>query len=487
MGKDTGFIEVRRKDPEKLGVRERLTHYREIYREMAEDELRRQASRCMDCGIPFCHGFGCPLGNLIPEWNDLVYRGRWREASELLHSTNNFPELTGRVCPAPCEPACTLRINDEPVTIRQLELAVVERAFHEGWIVPERPQQQARTSVAVVGSGPAGMAAAQQLRRAGHAVTLFEKEDRPGGILRYGIPDFKLEKQVLDRRFRQMEAEGLTIETNVDVGNDISAGYLRKRFDAVCLCVGAGQPRDLPLPGRHLGGIHFAMPYLTQQNRRVGWLQPAEEEILARGKRVVVLGGGDTGADCVGTALRQGAASVEQLEVLPQPPEGRNPATPWPQWPNVLRNSTSHEEGGRRRWAVCTKQFLGHNGQVVGLRAVDVEWSPPDRSGRRHMQEKRGTEFELEAELVLLATGFVRPVHQGLLDDLGVEYDARGNVKVTPDCASSVAGVFAAGDATTGAWLVVHAIAAGRRMARAVDMYLTGDSCLPEPPPAASR
>jgi len=486
MGRETGFIDIGRKTAEKIDVATRLGGYGEIYKDMAEEELRQQASRCMECGVPFCHNFGCPLGNVIPEWNDLAFRGRWREAIDLLHSTNNFPEITGRICPAMCESACTVGIGDQPVAIRQNEQAIIERAFSEGWVVPLPPKKETGKSVAVVGSGPAGMAAAQQLRRVGHKVTLFEKHDRLGGILRYGIPDFKLEKRVIDRRFEQITAEGVEVETGVDVGKDVSADYLRKRYDAVCLCVGAGQPRDLPVPGRQATGIHFAMPFLIQQNRRVAGLPISEEEISAKGKHVVIIGGGDTGSDCLGTSLRQGAASVQQMEILPKPPEGLNVLTPWPHYPNILRTSTSHEEGGRRQWSVCTKNFQQRDGRVVGLEGVEVEWST-DESGRHVMTEKPDSRFEMEADLVLLSMGFVHPVHEGLLDQMKLHYDGRGNVDVGSDWATEVPGVFAAGDATSGAWLVVNAIAAGRAMARAVDVYLMGETALPEQPPIRGR
>lgn len=482
MGKDTGFLEFKRQLPEKAPVEERLTNYREIYRDFAEEQMREQGARCMDCGVPFCHAVGCPLGNLIPDWNEAIFRGHWRDASELLHATNNFPEVTGRICPAPCEASCTLNINDDPVTIRNNELVIVERAFEEQWVVPEPPKEETGKTVAVIGSGPAGLAAAQQLRRAGHTVTVFERSDRPGGLLRYGIPDFKLEKHIIDRRLDQMEAEGVKFETCVQVGVDVSAKYLRKRFDAVCLCVGAGQPRDLPVPGRELKGIHYAVDYLTQQNRRIAGLDVDGEEITADGRRVVILGGGDTGADCVGTALRQGARSVHQLEILPRPPVGSDPNNPWPLWPNILRTSTSHEEGGERRWSVCTKEFLGAGGKVRGLSGVEVALGDPDETGRPQLHEVADSEFEMEADLVLLAMGFVHPVHEGLLDDMRVDYDPRGNVKVDSQYATSVPGVFAAGDSHTGAWLIVTAITAGRGMARATDLYLMGQSSLPAPP-----
>ncbi|MFC1601757.1 glutamate synthase subunit beta [Candidatus Sumerlaeota bacterium] len=486
MDKDTGFLDVKRRTADKLPVDKRLADYREVYLELAEDELRAQASRCMECGVPFCHAFGCPLGNAIPEWNELVYRGRWREAADLLHATNNFPEITGRVCPALCEAACVLSLGDEAVTVRQDELAIVERAFKEGWIEPEPPLAETGWRVAVIGSGPAGMAAAQQLRRAGHEVTLFEQADRPGGILRYGIPDFKLEKWVLERRFEQLESEGVELEVGVEAGRDVSARYLRQRFDAVCLAIGSARPRELAVSGSELKGIHQAMDFLIQQNRRVAGLPIIGEEISAQGKRVVIIGGGDTGSDCLGTALRQGASSVVQLEILPQPPAGQNPATPWPQYPNISRTSTSHEEGGERRWSVCTKKFSGRKGQLTGLAGVEVEWGKA-ADGRPTMTEVAGSQFKLKADLALLAMGFVGVEPGGLLEGLGVECDARGSVKVDADHRTGVEGVFAAGDATTGPWLVVHAIAAGRRMARAVDLELMGETRLPAPPAASPK
>ena len=487
MERQTGFLDISRKEMVKIPVGERLSHYSEIHLRMAEEELRRQALRCMECGVPFCHGFGCPLGNMIPEWNEMIAQGRWREALHLLQATNNFPEITGRICPAMCESACTLAFEDEAVTVRQNELVVIERGFREGWIVPEPPTIQSGKRVAVIGSGPAGMAAAQQLRRAGHGVVVFEKADRPGGILRYGIPDFKIEKWVLDRRFDIMAKEGVVFELSVDVGRDLSMNYLRRRFDAICLAIGAGQARDLPVPGRDLKGIYQAMTFLTQQNRRVADLPVEDEEIQARDKRVVIIGGGDTGSDCLGTALRQNARSVHQLEILPKPPEGANPTTPWPQYPNILRTSSSHEEGGERRWCVCTKEFKGSDGRLCGLKGIEVEWSGPDESGRMLMKEKPGSEFEMEADLVILSMGFVQPEHEGLLDDLKVAYQPRGSIQIGPDQKTSVPDVFAAGDATTGPWLVSHAIAGGRRMACAVDLRLMGKSSLPEPPPTPMR
>ncbi len=474
MGKVDAFLNVPRRSASLEKVKERLSHFRDFHISLTEEGLRDQASRCMDCGVPFCHGYGCPLGNLIPEWNDLVYQGRWQEACDRLHYTNNFPEITGRICPSPCEAACTLGVGDDPVTIRQTELAIVERGWAEGWIKSLKPSRETGKKVAVIGSGPAGMAAAQQLRRAGHAVWLFERDDALGGILRYGIPDFKLEKWVLDRRLGQLEEEGVKFELSVDAGRDLSAAYLLKRFDAVCLCVGAREPRDLKIPGRELGGVHLAMDYLVQQNRRVAGKPVAGPAIHARDKKVVIIGGGDTGADCLGTALRQGAVSVHQFEILPRPPETRAETTPWPTWPHMLRTTPAHLEGGERRWCVGTSEFIGADGRLMGLKGHEVRWSEPDESGRSQMSQVKGSEFTMDVDLVLLAMGFTQPEHNGLLDSLGVAYDQRGNVQAGADLETSVPGIFAAGDVQTGAWLVVRAIAAGRRMAASVDRKLIG-------------
>jgi glutamate synthase (NADPH/NADH) small chain len=478
MGRLTGFLEYEREAPGYRPVEERIRDYFEIDLGLPEERLRKQGARCMDCGVPFCHT-GCPLGNVIPDWNDLVYRRRWREALQALHSTNNFPEFTGRVCPAPCEPACVLGLTADPVTIKSIEKAIVDRGFEEGWIKPEPPVTRTGKSVAVVGSGPAGLAAAQQLNRAGHLVTLFERADRLGGLLRYGIPDFKLEKRCVDRRLEQMAEEGIRFETNVTAGRDISvAGLLR--FDAVCLAGGATWPRDLPVPGRQLEGIHFAMDFLRQQNRRMaGDLIPAEEEIVATGKRVVILGGGDTGADCLGTAIRQGAREVHQFELLPMPPRQRTESMPWPSYPAILRTSSAHEEGGVRRWSVNTQAFSGEDGCVSRLQAVEVEFGPPDSRGVCPMTEIPGTEFEQEADLVLLALGFLHPEHDPLLSGLGVKLDGRGNTAVGENRMTSVPGVFAAGDMERGQSLVVWAIAGGRRAAHHIDKHLMGRSFLP--------
>ncbi|MCX5671132.1 MAG: glutamate synthase subunit beta [Planctomycetota bacterium] len=473
MAKPTGFLEHPREDPAKRPVAERVGDYKEIEQPLPLDRAEVQASRCMDCGIPYCHAFGCPLGNRIPEFTDMVYRRQWRRALDLLHATNNFPEITGRLCPAPCEAACSLSINSKPVSVRHLELQIVERGWREGWIAPQPAERKTGKSVAVIGSGPAGLAAAQQLARRGHDVVVFEKAAAPGGILRYGIPDFKLGKWILDRRLDQLRAEGVRFETGVEVGADLSVRYLLRKFEAICITAGAREPRDLKVPGRGLEGIHFAMEYLAQQNRRnAGEVIPFDQEILARDKNVVVIGGGDTGSDCVGTARRQGARSITQIELLPEPPLDRSPDNPWPTWPTILRTSTSHEEGGERMWSVQTKEFLGLGIRVRGMRCVRLAWSPPDASGRRPFKEVPGSEFELKAELVLLALGFVHVEHGPIIGELGLKTDDRGNLAVDDDGMTNVAGIFAGGDAVLGASLVVRAILLGRRMAAAVDKYL---------------
>lgn len=495
MGKPTGFMEYSRIGGRHRPVAERVRDYREVAVPLPAEELVREGARCMDCGIPYCHSLGCPLANLVPEWSDAVYRGNWYEAWQRLELTNGFPEITGRVCPAPCEASCTLAINSSPVSIKSLELAIIEKAFASGWVVPRPPVRESGRRVAVIGSGPAGLAAAQSLRRRGHQVALFERAPRIGGLLRYGIPDFKLDKSVLERRLAQMAAEGVEFETDVAIGRDLSARYLRRKFDALLLALGAGQPRDLPVPGRGYNGIHFAMDYLSLSNRWVsGELlredTPPEEKILARDKRVLVIGGGDTGADCVGTAVRQGARSVTQIEILPQPPVWEQSSNPqWPFWPNLLRTTSSHEEGCRRLWAVSTVQFTGGwDPWVRKAHCVEVAWQPVGggrpgggrpgggngglTGGRLEPVEVPGSEFELEVELVLLALGFLHAEHGPLLEDLGVELDPRGNLAVGPDYMSSAPGVFSAGDAHTGASLVVRALDHGRRAAAAVDAYL---------------
>jgi len=479
MGKITGFMEIKRETSQRRPVRERVRDWREYELKLPEERLREQGARCMDCGIPFCHK-GCPLGNIIPDWNDLVYRGRWREAIDRLHWTNNFPEFTGRVCPAPCEEACVLNINNDPVTIKQIEKNIIDRAWAEGWIIAQPNPRRTGKKVAVVGSGPSGLACAQQLARAGHAVTLYERSDRVGGLLMYGIPDFKLEKWQVNRRVEQMKAEGVEIVTNCRVGTDVRADELRKKHDAVVLTIGSTKPRDLPVPGRELKGIHFAMEFLPQQNKRnAGDIIPPEVSISAKGKKVVILGGGDTGSDCLGTSNRQGAASVHQFELLPMPPEKRTPAMPWPDWPMILRTSTSHEEGVKRDWSINTKLFSGESGVVKKLHGVRLNWKSDN--GRMLMEEIPGSEFELECDLVLLALGFLGPEPDGIVAELGMKLDQRGNI-ACDSYRSSVPGVFAAGDARRGQSLVVWAIWEGRECARAVDAYLMGESYLPASP-----
>jgi glutamate synthase (NADPH) small chain len=468
MGKATGFLEHKRELPTRRPVTERINDWFEIYIEYPEEKVRTQGARCMDCGVPFCHN-GCPLNNIIPDWNDLVYRGRWEEAIRRLHATNNFPEFTGRICPAPCEASCVLGINEPPVTIKQIEKTVIEHAWSAGWIRPEPPTVETGKRVAVIGSGPAGLAAAQQLRRAGHAVTVFEKNEKPGGLLRFGIPNFKLEKHIVERRLRQIEAEGVEFVNNAHIGVNVSVSDLRRDYDALLLAGGAEQPRDLPLPGRELKGIHFAMDYLPQQNRRGEGFPYSGEEIVATGKRVVIIGGGDTGADCLGTAHRQKAKSIHQFELLPMPPAERSPKTPWPLWPMQLRTESSHEEGGIREWSISTTAFHGNEaGQLTGLTGLRVG-APPK------FEPVAGTEFFLECDLILLAMGFVGPIRNGMLAQLGVKLDNRGNVATDDSCMSSVPGVFAAGDMRRGQSLVVWAIEEGRRAAAGVDAYLHSD------------
>ena len=467
MGKTTGFMEYPRELPQRRPIVERTNDWFEIYQDFPEEKLRTQGARCMDCGVPFCHT-GCPVNNIIPDWNDLVYRGRWKEAVRKLHATNNFPEFTGRICPAPCEAACVLGINQPPVTIKQVEKSIVERGFEEGWIRPEPPRFHTGKKVAVVGSGPAGLAAAQQLCRAGHSVTVYEKADRIGGLLRYGIPQFKLEKHIIDRRLDQMSGEGVQFITNAHVGQNVSIDDLRGDFDALVLAGGCEQPRDLKVPGRELKGIHFAMEFLPQQNRRcLGDTLDEKLDIVATGKRVVIIGGGDTGADCLGTCHRQKPLSVHQFEIMPMPPPERSPQTPWPLWPMQLRVEGAHEEGGVRDWSIATTSFGGDaDGNVRQLHAVRV--GPPPK-----FEPIAGTEFTLDADLVLIAMGFLGPVRNGMIEQLGVALDARGNVATDAEYMSSVPGVFAAGDMRRGQSLVVWAISEGRKAAAAVDRYLT--------------
>ncbi len=479
MGKITGFMEINRETPSRRPVGERLKDWREFDLKMPEDKLRAQGARCMDCGIPFCHK-GCPLGNIIPDWNDLIYRGRWREAIDRLHATNNFPEFTGRICPAPCEEACVLNINNDPVTIKLIEKNIIDHAWAEKWIAPLPPAQRSGKRVAVVGSGPAGLACAQQLTRAGHSVTLYERSDRVGGLLTYGIPDFKLEKWIVNRRVEQMKAEGLEIVTNCRVGIDLHADEMRSKYDAIVLTMGATKPRDLPIPGRELKGIHFAMDFLPQQNKRNfgDALDPAGE-ITANGKRVVILGGGDTGSYCLGTSNRQGAIVVHQFELLPMPPEKRTDEMPWPDWPMIMRTSSSHEEGVQRDWSVNTSRFSGENGAVKKLHGVRLNWKRDN--GRMVMEQIPGTDFEIECDLVLLALGFLGPEPDGIISELGLKLDPRSNVQCE-NYMSSIPGVFAAGDTRRGQSLVVWAIWEGREAARAVDAYLMGETFLPSSP-----
>jgi glutamate synthase (NADPH/NADH) small chain len=480
MGKITGFLEIKREIPKRRPVGERVHDWREVYLPFEADKLKKQGARCMDCGIPFCHQ-GCPLGNLIPDWNDLIYRDRWREAIDRLHATNNFPEFTGRLCPAPCEGSCVLGINDDPVTIKQVEVGIIDHAFDEGWVVPDTPAARTGKRVAVIGSGPAGLAAAEQLNRAGHAVMVFEKSDRIGGLLRYGIPEFKMEKRVLDRRLKLMEAAGIAFRTSVNVGETLPVASVSKDFDAIVLAGGAEWPRDLQIPGRELSGIHFAMDYLTLQNRRSqGDTVPERDFITAKDKNVVIIGGGDTGADCLGTAHRQGARSVTQFEILPRPPDERDPdSNPWPLWPNIFRVSSAHEEGGVREYSVNTTHFSGEDGRVTTLHAARVEMVT--EGGRMTFRSVPGTEYAMEADLVLLAMGFLGPRREGLLSDLGVTLTDRGNVWRDANWMTSVPGVFAAGDIQRGQSLIVWAIAEGRSAARGVDLYLMGSSNLPAP------
>lgn len=480
MGKPTGFLEARRSKQPYRPVGQRLEDWRQVMADYDSGVLNTQAARCMDCGIPFCHD-GCPLGNLIPDWNDLVYRERWHDAIERLHATNNFPEFTGTLCPAPCEGSCVLGINDDPVTIKAVELAIIDRAFDEGWVVPQPPEAETGKRVAVVGSGPAGLAAAQQLRRAGHRVTVFERDDRIGGLMRYGIPEFKMEKRVLDRRLEQMLAEGVEFRTNTNVGVDVSAKALCDDHDAVLLAGGATVSRDLAVPGRELAGVHFAMEFLPLQNRRCEGDDIAEDVFIsAKDKHVVIIGGGDTGADCLGTSHRQGAKSVTSLEIMPRPPAARTADNPWPEWPRVYRVASAHEEGGERLYAVSTRRFIGDDsGHVRALELVEVK--PETVDGRLNFVEVEGSAHEIPCDLVLLALGFTGPERDGVIAELGVELDQRGNVKRDGDWQTSADKVFVAGDMQHGQSLIVWAIAEGRSAARAIDLHLMGESDLPAP------
>jgi glutamate synthase (NADPH/NADH) small chain len=477
MGKPTGFLEQQRELPAKRDVKKRLHDYFEVEGNVDEKLTTKQASRCMDCGIPFCH-HGCPLGNIIPEFNDAVYQGNWKQAYEILSSTNNFPEFTGRICPAPCEASCVLGINKPAVAIEYIEKSIIEKAFAEGYAKPRIPSLRTGKKIAVIGSGPAGLAAAAQLNYAGHWITLFERADEIGGLLRYGIPDFKLDKRVLDRRIDLMKEEGVKFQVSTNVGVTISVQQLRDEFDAIVLTGGSTIPRDLPIPGRNLKGVHFAMDFLTQQNRRVAGKTVLGDEIFAINKNVMVIGGGDTGSDCVGTSNRHGAKSVSQIEILPKPPKDRNDSMPWPNWPMILRTSTSHEEGCERQWSIVTKEFIGdQNGNLTGLKVVEVEWKKPEPGKAHSFTEIAGSERIVPCELALLAMGFLHPQKEGLLHELGVDFDERGNVKATK-YQTSVEGVFAAGDLRRGQSLVVWAISEGREAARAVDQYLMGETLL---------
>ena len=479
MGKITGFMEIVRAEEESAPAAERLRHYREFIVLPDNAAMREQGARCMDCGIPYCQT-GCPINNIIPDWNDLIYRGEWRRALEVLHSTNNFPEFTGRVCPAPCEAACTLNINDDPVTIKFIERAIIDVGWNEGWIEPTPPPFRSGKRAAVVGSGPAGLACAQQLARAGHEVVVFEKNDRIGGLLRYGIPDFKMEKHLIDRRINQMREEGVTFRPNIYIGRDITTKEIAEDFNAVALCGGAEHPRDLPAPGRELDGVHFAMEFLPQQNRRVaGDCNIPGREITAKNKYVVVIGGGDTGSDCIGTSNRQGAKEIVQLELLPLPPDAENKMLTWPDWPLKLRTSSSHQEGCAREWSVTTREFVGENGSVKKLRAARLEWHRGE-NGKMQMREIPGGEFDIRADLILLAMGYLHPLHGGMIDELGLALDSRGNVLASEDdYQTSADKIFSAGDMRRGQSLVVWAIREGRQCARAIDEFLMGESQLP--------
>ena len=473
MGKPTGFLDYERKEPGYRSKKERLQDYKAVELQADDKETIIQSARCMDCGIPYCHAYGCPVANVIPEFNDLIYRNNWQGALDILLSTNNFPEFTGRVCPAPCEAACVAGINQEPITIRQIELALIEKGFKEGYLKPQPPETYSQAQVAVIGAGPAGLAVADSLNKAGYRVTVFDEASEPGGMLRYGIPDFKLEKWVVERRVQMMQAEGIVFETGVKVGVDISYRYLKSRYAAVCLACGARGPRDLPIPGRDYTGIYFAMDYLTQQNKRLAGesLRPSTE-ITAANKAVVIIGGGDTGSDCLGTALRQGARQVTQLEILPEPPTERDSSTPWPMWPLMLRDTHAHKEGGSRRWAVTAKAFIGENRVLKKVACVEMEWQPtPDGKGQMPI-EKPGTEFDIEADLVILAMGFIGPGPSKLVDEIGLELDNHKNVKVDHTQMTNVPGIFVAGDMTTGQSLVVRAIANGRKASEGIQSYL---------------
>lgn len=473
MAKPTGFLEFERENASKLSVEERIQNFKEFEFLLSEAKIINQAARCMDCGIPYCHSYGCPVNNRIPDWNDMVYRNQWKAALELLHSTINFPEFTGRVCPASCEYSCTLSITQLPVSIKHIELQIVERGWKEGWIVPQFAAVKTGKNVAIIGSGPAGLAAAQQIVRVGHNVTVFEKSDRIGGLLRYGIPDFKLEKWIIDRRLEQMKAEGVILEPGVDVGIDISPKYLKRTFDAVVIAAGATIPRDLEIPGRGLKGIHFAMEFLIQQNKHnAGDFIPEEKRISAKGKHVIVIGGGDTGSDCVGTSIRQGAISITQVEILPEPPKERMEYNAWPTWPQILFTSSSQEEGCERYWSLDAKNIVGENGKVTGINFSKLEWTKPDKNGLRKFTEITNQNIFIKADLVLLAMGFLHVEHGNLVKELNITTDKRGNIVVDKNYNTTETGFFATGDAMIGASLVVHALNHGRRVATSVNQFL---------------
>jgi glutamate synthase (NADPH/NADH) small chain len=483
MGKPTGFLEVERQDRKYAPVADRLTNFNEFVIDLSDSEVSSQGARCMDCGIPFCHN-GCPVNNIIPDWNDLVYKGQWREALDVLHTTNNFPEVTGRICPAPCQEACTLNLESMPVSIKTIECAIVDKGWKEGWIKPQIASHKSGKQVAVVGSGPAGMACAQQLARAGHSVVVYEKQEKIGGLVRFGIPDFKLDKTLLDKRMGQMRAEGVEFHTNINVGVDLPVEKLMDEFDAVVLTGGSEKPRDLPVPGRGLNGVYYAMEFLRGNTKQVQNIDnPQDGFISAKGKHVLVIGGGDTGSDCIGTSNRLGAAAVSQIEIMPRPPEQEDKDKVWPYWPNKMRTSSSQEEGCDRQWSVATKKFNDDgNGNVTSATCIKVEWNKDD-NGNWQMSEVEGSEFEIKADLVTLAMGFVHPVHEGMINDLGVELDGRGNVRGLTDGSNayktSIPGIYSAGDMRRGQSLVVWAIREGRQCARAVDEYLMGTSELP--------
>jgi glutamate synthase (NADPH/NADH) small chain len=479
MAKTTGFLEFTRELPEKRPVEERINDYREFVHRFSDEKLNQQSARCMDCGIPFCHN-GCPLGNFIPDFNDAVYKQNWQEAYNILSSTNNFPEFTGRICPAPCESACVLGINQPPITIEEIEKHIIEIAFDKGFVKPHKPAYRSGKKIAVVGSGPAGMAAAAQLNYAGHSVTVFERDDAPGGLLRYGIPDFKLEKWVIDRRIALMEEEGVVFRCNANVGVNVSINDLLREYHSIVLAGGSTIPRDLNIPGRELHGIHFAMDFLKQQNKRVSTREFKEKDILATGKNVIVIGGGDTGSDCIGTSNRHKAKSITQFELLPKPPEDRTPSMPWPTYPMTLKVSSSHEEGSDRKWAIATKEFIGDGkGNLKALKVVDLEWKYNEEGRAAQFVEVAGTEREMPCDLALLAMGFVHPQHEGMINELGVDLDERGNVKASEkNYQTNIAKIFTAGDMRRGQSLVVWAISEGRECARKVDEYLSGTSSL---------